>query len=121
MQSDHATRPIAAFNFDGPPETRSFWVGSLPHWEVLGRPIFVTLHVRGAIPFRAAARIRKLAAEIKDAKESEYEPRLQMIFKEMERWLDRTDRVSLLVQDAVADTLRDAIEKGRISVFVQVR
>lgn len=50
--------------YDDGPETRAFWGGRLPHWDVLGRPIFLTLHVHGAIPQQAAERIREQAAAL---------------------------------------------------------
>ncbi len=32
------------------PETIDFWVGRLPHWEVVDGRYFVTIHLSGAIP-----------------------------------------------------------------------
>jgi hypothetical protein len=32
------------------PETIDFWVGRLPHWEVVDGRYFVTIHLAGAIP-----------------------------------------------------------------------
>ena len=50
---------IPLINYDGMPQTRGFWSGDLPHWDVYGRPIFMTLHVKGAIPREAANKIRE--------------------------------------------------------------
>jgi len=112
-------------SYDTPPETRGFWGGNLPHWDVLGRPIFLTLHVRGAIPAQAAARIREKAAAFSGKSPlpaeagyssprlpsagSTYTRRLKLIFKEMEAWLDRVDHEPLLTNPEVAAMLAEAI------------
>ena len=101
--------PIRPVSYDGKPETRAFWTGNLPHWDVLGRPIFLTLHVRGAIPPQAAERIRRQAAAMRDHSDSTYVHRLKIIFAEMESWLDRADHESILTQPEVATIIGEAI------------
>ncbi len=108
--SDPSTPSPVPLAYDGRPETRSFWTGHLPHWEVLGRPIFLTLHVRGAIPSEAAARIRQNAADIRKTNDTDFTRRLKRIFSEMEKWLDRIDGgIPPLSQPKAAAVLRDAI------------
>lgn len=100
---------IPPISYDGRPTTRAFWGGHLPHWDVLGRPIFLTLHVRGAIPPNAVQRIREQAAALATSRDGAYTRRLKMIFAEMESWLDRTGHETVLSQPAVVEVVRDAI------------
>ena len=97
--------------YDGQPQTRAFWGGNLPHWDVLGRPIFLTLHLRGAIPKEAMQRIRADAASLCHRGDRDYTRRLKLIFKQMEEWLDRTDHVQWLTRPEVARMLGEAIAK----------
>jgi REP element-mobilizing transposase RayT len=93
------------------PNTVAFWRGRLPHWEVEAGRYFVTIHLAGAIPDVAQARIREIAAELARIP-NEADERLQIqrrIFGEMERWLDRADSNQHLTQPAVASMVREAI------------
>jgi len=103
----HQQHPIS---YDGQPETRAFWGTNLPHWDVFGRPIFVTLHVRGAIPKEAMQRIHARAALLTNQHDTDYARKRKLIFKQMEEWLDRTDHVQWLQHPDIANMLRDAIE-----------
>ena len=98
-------------SYDARPETRAFWRSKLPHWDVLGRPIFLMLHVSGAIPRDAMRRIRADAADLCDHRTTDYTRKLKLIFKNMEAWLDRVDHVDCLRSPDVAIMLREAIER----------
>ncbi|MBW3540543.1 MAG: transposase [Planctomycetes bacterium] len=110
------------------PETIAFWRGRLPHWEVEDGSYFVTIHLAGAIPAKAYERIHQISRDLDrlstaiaaspqaagrpDAR-SAYEARLRVqrqIFKEMERWLDRSEHVSHLHRPEVAAMVMEAIE-----------
>ena len=106
---------VAPISYDGFPETRGFWGGNLPHWDVRGRPIFLTLHVRGAIPRQGIERICNEAANLRDKGDSDYTRKLKLIFKEMETWLDRADHATSLTQPGMTAMLRDAIERRSAS------
>ncbi len=78
-----AAKPYDAnppISYDGSPQTRAFWGGNLPHWDVLGRPIFLTLHVRGAIPKEAMQRIRADAASLCNRRDTDYSRRLGCLY-----------------------------------------
>jgi putative transposase len=93
------------------PNTVAFWRGRLPHWEVEDGRYFVTIHLAGAIPDVAQARIREIAAEM-DRLSNEPDERLHIqrrIFAEMERWLDRAGTVSHLTEPTIARMVREAI------------
>jgi putative transposase len=100
---------VCPISYDGKPDSRSFWTGNLPHWDVFGRPIFLTLHVRDAIPPEASQRIREQAAAVKSDRDTAYTRRLRLIFAEMEKWLDHGDHETALSRPAVAEVLREAI------------
>jgi len=109
--STHPTHNSAPpISYDSQLETRGFWGNNLPHWDVLGRPIFVTLHVRGAIPQEAMQRIHADAAALDNHRDTDYTRKLKLIFKQMEEWLDRTDHVQWLKNPEIATMLRDAID-----------
>jgi putative transposase len=95
--------------YDSKPETRAFWIGRLPHWDVPNRPVFLTIHVRGAIPPSAARRIRALAEQLSDRGATDFTRRLKLVFRNMEAWLDRGDEGPRLTDAAVAASLQDAI------------
>jgi REP element-mobilizing transposase RayT len=93
------------------PETIDFWVGRLPHWEVVDGRYFVTIHLSGAIPEAGHFRIRKLSAELESLKTDDERLRTQrLIFAEMEAWLDRAERVIYLSNPAIAEMVCEAIE-----------
>jgi REP element-mobilizing transposase RayT len=94
------------------PDTIGFWRGRLPHWEVAEGRYFVTMHLAGAIPREGQARIHALSAEYDRLAEGDTEGRLQVqrrIYREMESWLDRTDRVSHLRRPDVAAMVIESI------------
>jgi REP element-mobilizing transposase RayT len=97
-------------SYDGEPETRAFWGKNLPHWDVYARPIFVTLHVRGAIPDSAVKRIHADATNLMNMRGSDYSRKQKLIFKRLEEWLDRSDHQEWLTDPKVACMLRNAIE-----------
>lgn len=95
------------------PETIAFWRGRLPHWEVVDGRYFVTLHLRGAIPSPAQARIVAMSNELQDLPRAH--PRAQLslwrrVFSEMEKWLDRTGHVDFLRTPSIAAMVMEAIQ-----------
>jgi REP element-mobilizing transposase RayT len=96
------------------PETIAFWVGRLPHWEVVDGRYFVTLHLSGAIPKRGHDQIRQISAELELLKPGDHARRLivqRKIFREMEAWLDRADHVTHLREPDVAKMIVEAINR----------
>jgi hypothetical protein len=94
------------------PETVAFWVGRLPHWEVVDGRYFVTIHLAGAIPPAGQQRIREIVARLDRVNHRQHQERLRLqrhIFAEMEAWLDRAEQVALLRQPAVAQRVVEAI------------
>jgi REP element-mobilizing transposase RayT len=95
------------------PETIEFWVGRLPHWEVVDGRYFVTIHLAGAIPEAGKRRIRNISAELQSIPSRNEDDRLRAhrkVFGEMEAWLDRAQRITHLRQERVAEMVIEAIE-----------
>jgi REP element-mobilizing transposase RayT len=95
------------------PKTIAFWEGRLPHWEVEDGRYFVTIHLAGSIPAAGRSRLRKIAAELRQAPKDGQRERLRLqrkIFREMERWLDRCRWNPHLRQPEVAQMVVAAIE-----------
>lgn len=109
MSTSPLNNPSLPIFYDAQPETRAFFGDNLPHWDVIGRPIFLTLHVRGAIPAQAMQRIREDAANLSRDRDTDYAIRLKLIFAAMDQWLDRAEHVQWLVNPQVAALLREAI------------
>lgn len=94
------------------PETIEFWIGRLPHWEVVDGRYFVTINLSGAIPQQGQQRILAASAELRAAQAS-HDQRLKLqrrIFAEMEAWLDRAERRTELADPRVAEMVAEAIE-----------
>ena len=109
------------------PETVDFWVGDLPHWEVVDGRYFVTLHLRGAIPEVGWRRIREIAARFhrQEARIPERSLTLSRhIFREMEAWLDRAAPAAQLRNPKLAEMVAEAIvhrqQSGIWNVFQYV-
>jgi putative transposase len=68
------------------------------------------LHVAGAIPPQAFARIRQEAARLRSTEATERMTRIRWIFRNMESWLDRDTPSPLLTHPQVAALLREALE-----------
>ena len=95
------------------PKTTAFWMGRLPHWEVEDGRYFVTVHLAGAIPPQGRDRLRTISEQLKKVEQRNSPEclRLQrMIFGEMERWLDRAERITHLQRPEVAEMVVQAIE-----------
>ncbi len=104
------TRPITPLiSYDGLPATRAFWGASLPHWDVLGRPIFLTIHIHGAIPRAATEGIRRQTAELAQRHDTAFVRRLKLVFRNMEAWLDRPEHPPVLTRPEICAMLREAI------------
>jgi putative transposase len=84
----------------------------LPHWEVEDGRYFVTIHLAGAIPVQGQQRLRELANQLNRIDRAGEAGRLKlqrMIFREMETWLDRAERVDHLQRPEVAQMVVEAI------------
>jgi REP element-mobilizing transposase RayT len=95
------------------PETLGFWIGHLPHWEVVEGRYFVTIHLAGAIPAEGRLRIEQKARELKwISKPAAKDTLLLMrtIFRDMEEWLDLANHNATLARPEVAEMVIDAIE-----------
>ena len=107
------------------PETIGYWRGRLPHWEVEEGRYFVTIHLHGAIPADGVARIERMAQEVNrqcDQKSADSSLSLmRTVFRDMEQWLDRADRNSLLAEERIASMVMEAIRfretEGRWIVY----
>ena len=94
------------------PETISFWMGRLPHWEVVDGRYFITIHLAGAIPPAGRNQIRTISRQVRSVidKGSPNWLKLQRrIFAAMERWLDRAEYNTWLRSECIAETLIEAI------------
>ena len=95
------------------PTTIGFWQGRLPHWEVEDGRYFVTVRLRGAIPKVGRDRIREKSDELRNVDRHNEEEVLKIqrsIFKEMEHWLHRSERVKYLENEKVAQMIIEAVE-----------
>jgi putative transposase len=95
------------------PETISFWTGRLPHWEVEDGRYFVTIHLAGAIPLAARQRLRSVADQLHKTvrrNSPEWLKRHRIVFREMEKWLDRAEWVTHLQDPNIAEMVVEAIE-----------
>ncbi len=95
------------------PETLGFWIGHLPHWEVVEGRYFVTIHLAGAIPAEGRLRIEQQARELKRISKPAADDTLQLmrtIFRDMEEWLDHANHNAALARPEVAEMVIDAIE-----------
>ena len=95
------------------PTTKAFWMGKLPHWEVEDGRYFVTMHLRGAIPAAGRRRLATLADQLRTIPDRESPPwvlQQRAIFKELERWLDRSQWEPKLAQPEIASIIMEAIE-----------
>ncbi|HEY2410609.1 MAG TPA: transposase [Pirellulaceae bacterium] len=98
------------------PETISFWTGRLPHWEVVNGRYFVTIHLSGAIPAAGKQQIRTLSAGYQSLSRNDPDQRLKVhrhVFRELEQWLDRAERITHLRDQRVAEIVVEAIEHRR--------
>lgn len=109
------------------PETIAFWIGRLPHWEVVDGRYFVTIHLSGAIPAQGKRRILAAMAELRTAENDLAGQRLRIqrhIFQEMEVWLDGATRSTELAIPSIANMVIEAIDhrsrQGDWNVFEYV-
>ncbi len=98
------------------PRTVHFWRGKLPHWQVEHGRYFVAIQLYGALPQQAKSKLRELCAKFwtTDASQNNDPQDLaisRLIFREMERWLDRTPRVAHFTNATLCDMIVEAIEK----------
>ena len=91
------------------PETIAFWRGRLPHWEVVGGRYFVTIHLAGALPAEASARIHRMSQQLRDCKGGEYLRLAKRVFAAMESHLDRAPSVHHFMHAQVAGEVQEAI------------
>jgi putative transposase len=57
--------PATNANLRGMDDTVARWRYRLPHWEVAGRPHFVTIRCAGSLPREAIGRVREIHASLK--------------------------------------------------------
>ena len=95
------------------PETLSFWVGRLPHWEVVDGRYFITLRLSGSLPSRAREEIEAISRELTNAHTPSSPNWLKVqrvIFANMEKWLDQADLNLWLTQAGVPEMILEAIQ-----------
>jgi REP element-mobilizing transposase RayT len=74
-------------------ETRERWRKRLPHWEVEGRPHFVTIRCAGSIPAAAAERLREIHRSLQtiEPRSPEFAQQQRHYFLATEKYLDVSD------------------------------
>ncbi len=85
----------------------------MPHWEVEDGRYFITIHLAGAIPAAGRARLRSTAEQlgrVKNRHSADWLHLQRMVFREMEKWLDRAEWVAHLHNISVAEMVVEAIE-----------
>jgi len=95
------------------PQTRLFFRKSLPHWEVFGKPIFDTLHLKGSIP-------EKVLVELKNERETKLskantKKQIEIVrnqFLRIEKYLDCNPKISWLVEKNIATYICDCFLEG---------
>ena len=95
------------------PKTIAFWVGRLPHWEVVDGHYFITLHVAGAIPQAGRERLRRMSTELSQKvcrSSPQWLRRQRDIFREMESWLDRSQWNPWLSNPRITEIVVEALE-----------
>lgn len=98
---------------DAPVRTTAIYRKNLPHWEMENGLYFTTISLHGAIPASAAAEIHEMSRRLeKEARLPAYE-RSRIVFREMERWLDRNYGHRWLEIPAVATTMMEIIEHNQ--------
>lgn len=93
------------------PDTVNYWEGRLSHWEVDEGRYFVTIHLAGAIPLAGRRRIKTISDELN--RPVNRDVRLEIhrkIFRELEAWLDRAERITYLNDSRVATVVVEAIQ-----------
>ena len=96
------------------PKVIHFWRGRLPHMQVEDGRYFVTLHLAGAIPNVSQHRIHQEALALKTAA-TKWNRKLtlaiaRMVFRELEKWLDRCAHVNYLSQPPIADIVIESLQ-----------
>src|SRR5262249_16192124 len=72
-----------------------------------------TIHLAGAIPASGRQRLRSMAEQLRKTahrNSPEWLRRQRIVFREMEKWLDRAQRVTHLQDASVAEMVVEAIE-----------
>ena len=95
------------------PRTIAFWTGRLPHWEVEDGRYFITIHLAGAIPAAGSDKLRAIAERLRsvdDRNSPDWLRHQRIVFREIETWLDRAERVVHLQNPDVAAMVVEAID-----------
>jgi REP element-mobilizing transposase RayT len=95
------------------PETISFWVGRLPHWEVEEGRYFITMRIAGALPRVAQQEIRAKSLELasfRNSKSLDWLVKQRAMFVAMEKWLDNANTNLWLTKPTVAAMIVEAIQ-----------
>jgi putative transposase len=73
------------------PETRERWRHRLPHWEVVGRPHFVTIRCAGSLPGDVQARLREIHVNLARIASSspQFAALQRQYFQTCEKYLDQ--------------------------------
>jgi REP element-mobilizing transposase RayT len=95
----------------GRTETLRFYRKHLPHWEVADGRYFVTIRLKGAIPKEGLERIEAFHAQLETAVKNGQDGlrESRVVFREMEHWLHRAERVTHLRNPQVAKMIEEAI------------
>lgn len=92
------------------PDTRERWHHRLPHWEVTGRPHFVTIRCTGSLPATVLARVREVHASLAatEAHSAQFALLQRQYFATCEKYLDRGAGFAPFTTPAAAQVVLDA-------------
>ena len=96
------------------PKVIHFWRGRLPHMQVEDGRYFVTLHLAEAIPNVSQHRIHQEALALKAATQK-WNRKVtlaiaRMVFRELEKWLDKSNYVRYLTQQPIAEIVMESLQ-----------
>ncbi len=88
-------------------DTRERWRKRLPHWEVEGRPHFVTIRCAGSIPAAAAERLREIHRSIQAVapRSAEFAQLQRHYFRASEKYLDSGDGFAPFIEASLCERL----------------
>lgn len=75
------------------PDTRERWRHRLPHWEVTGRPHFITIRCAGSLPADVLGRVREIHAHLAATAPAspQFAALQRQYFSTCEKYLDRSE------------------------------
>lgn len=82
---------LGRLHVSGMPDTRERWRNRLPHWEVTGRPHFVTIRCAGSLPTDVLVRLREIHANLSRIEPSspQFGALQRQYFQTCEKYLDQ--------------------------------